>query len=152
MWILLNPANVLGGPSQPLSGRTGNDPAPHQLSLPRLEEASPIIEDIEIKPGQPYTEVFVTGLAHLDCYDVREFHVEVHEAEKSTRIIPRLRRSNSFKPCRLGLKTFRDKAADIDPNLPTSQIIEVLGFRGLHTRHLSVAPSPTPTITPSPGA
>lgn len=128
-------ANVLGGPGQPQVVPPGSSPAaPHQLSLPRLEEIAPLIEDVELKPGTPYMEVFVTGLAHLDCYDVREFHVEFLEAEKKTRIVPRFRRSNSFKPCRLGLKTFRDKAADLDPALPTSQEVEVLGFRGLHVR------------------
>jgi hypothetical protein len=132
---MLHSANVLGGPGQ-LTGSSGASPAPRPLSLPRLEEISPIIDDVELKPGDPYVEVFVTGVAHTDCYDVREFDVQRLEAEGKTRIIPRLRRSNSFKPCRLGLKPFRDKAADLDPNLASSREVEVLGFRGLHVRRL----------------
>jgi hypothetical protein len=94
----------------------------------RLEEISPLIQDIELIKGDPFIEVFIKGSAHLSCYDVREFVVE-KKADR-TLIIPRFRRSDSEKPCKLGLKEFRDKAADLDPANPASYRVEALGFRG----------------------
>lgn len=116
-------------------GATTRPQGPHS----RLEEVSPLVEDIEIKKGDPYLEVFIGGLGHLDCYDVREFVVEKMSGE--TRIIPRLRRSDSHKPCKLGLKRFKDKAADLDPHSPASEQIAVLGFSGWHKRHLNDTPT-----------
>ncbi len=100
-----------------------------------LEEVSPLIEEVELVPGDPYLEIFVRGSGHLDCYDVREFAVE--KTSDATLIIPRLRRSAPSTPCKMGLKTFRDKAADLDPRIPSSKEIRVLGFRGWHGRSIS---------------
>jgi hypothetical protein len=100
----------------------------------RLEEVSPLVDDVEIVRGDPYIEVFVKGTGHLACYDVREFVVE--KLPHETRIIPRLRRSKPKEPCPSGLMTFRDKAADLDPTQPSSKRIAVLGFRGWHYRTL----------------
>ncbi len=108
--------SALGGATQPES--------PHS----RLEEVAPLIESVEIIPSKPYLEVFVTGTGHLDCFNVREFIVE--KTEEATLIIPRLRRSDPNSPCRLGLSSFRDKAADLDPSVASSKKIRVLGFRG----------------------
>ena len=116
--------SVLGGPSQP-----------HLVAQPRLEEIAPIIENVEIKKGDPFIEVFITGTGHLDCYDSREYQVEV--GTTSTRIIPRLKRTNALRSCKKDLKSFRDKAADLDPYNPASQEVEVLGFRGIHRKRLT---------------
>lgn len=126
--LVLGCGESLGGATRPQG--------PHS----RLEEVSPLVEDIEIKKGDPYLEVFIGGLGHLDCYDVREFSVEKVEGE--TRIVPRLRRSDAHKPCKLGLKRFKDKAADLDPQNPASLKIAVLGFSGWHRREIDKAPTP----------
>lgn len=118
--LVLGP--TLGGATQP--------PDPHS----RLEEVSPLIDDIEVVQGNPYLEVFIAGQGHLDCYDIREFQVD--KTADATQIIPRLRRSKPEKSCNLGLKRFRDKAADLDPASPASNEIQVLGFRGWHKRKL----------------
>ncbi len=115
-------SQALGGPSQPPSLQN------------HFEEISPLIQDIEIKKGDPFIEVFIVGAGNLDCYDVREFAVE--KMPNSTHIIPRLRRLNPLKPCKIGLKTFRDKAADLDPANPSSYQIEVLSYKGWQKRSL----------------
>ncbi len=131
---------ALGGPFPP-QNKSGVLPAPaHLLPLPSggphtaFEEISPLIESVEIKKGNPFVEIFVKGYGHLDCYDVREFQVE--RTSHSTQIIPRLRRMNPSKPCKLGIKSFYDKAADLDPSSPSTEIIEVLGYRGWLRRNL----------------
>lgn len=116
------------------AGASSPPPAPNTAVLlrrehqARLEEISPLVNDVEIKKGDPFIEVFVSGTAHTDCYDVREYVVEKTDAK--TLIVPRFRRSNSEKACRVGLRDFRDKAADLDPANLASYQIEVLGFRG----------------------
>lgn len=119
---------ALGGATQPQG--------PHS----RLEEVSPLIDAVEVKKGDPYLEVFITGHGHLDCYDVREFVVD--RKADVTEIIPRLRRSSPDKPCKVKLQSFRDKAADLDPYARASYNIQVLGFRGWHP--LSVPREGTP--------
>jgi len=103
---------------------SGEPSLPHSA----FEEVSPLIEEVLVKQGEPFVEVFLRGLGHLNCYDVREFQVE--KTERGTQIVPRLRRLNPSKPCMLGLKEFYDKAADLDPANPSTQNIEVLGYRG----------------------
>ncbi|MBS1983952.1 MAG: hypothetical protein JST16_07245 [Bdellovibrionales bacterium] len=120
---------ALGGTTQP--------PGPHS----GLEEVSPLILDIELVKGDPYIEVFVTGMGHLDCYDVHEF--DVQKTPTYTQIVPRLKRSKPERPCKLGLKKYRDKAADLDPQSPASLEVHVLGFRGWHKRILGQPSTPT---------
>jgi len=100
-----------------------------------FEEVSPLIEDIELKRGDPFIEVFITGSGHIDCYDSREYVVE--KLERKIRIIARLRRLPTSKRCKLGVKTFKDKAADLDPQSPASYEVEVLGFKGWSRRTMA---------------
>lgn len=100
-------------------------------SLPHnsfFEEVSPLIEEVVVKKGDPFVEVFIRAVGHLNCYDVREFQIE--KTASATLIVPRLRRLNPSKGCVLGLKEFYDKAADLDPANPATQHIQVLGYRG----------------------
>lgn len=121
--LMLSAKCAFGGPTQP------------QILTPNhFSEVSPLLQDVEIKKGEPFIEVFIEGWGHLDCFTVREFLVE--KKAQSTQIIPRLRRVDTASKCKLGLKMFRDKAADLDPNNPASYEIEVLGYKGWEKRSL----------------
>ncbi len=114
---------------------SGGPPHSQSSMQNHFSEVSPLIQTIEIQKGDPFIEVFISGWGHLDCFDAREFVVERNAS--STAIVPRLRRFNATRPCKLGLKFFRDKAADLDPALASSYEIEVLGYKGWEKRSLS---------------
>ena len=94
----------------------------------RFEEISPLVTHVELKMGDPFIEVFISGMAELDCFDVHEFVVE--KKNDRTLVIPRFRRSNPEMSCKGELKEFHDKAADLDPANVASRKVDVLGYRG----------------------
>ena len=86
-------------------------------------------------------EVFLTGEAKTDCYDLREFVVQ-KEASK-VMIVPRFRFSKPDHECQGSLKTFHAKVADLDPANPASYHVRVLGYLGWIHRDLEEK-APTP--------
>jgi len=117
-------AKALGGPTQPLS-----------FAQPGLEEISPVIDEVELVPGANSIEVFVSGYGVLDCYDTRDTVVEVRP--HSTFIVPRFKRRFAGAPCQTSARSFREKVADLNPQLDSSYVVEILGFRGIHRRQLT---------------
>jgi len=126
--------NVLGGPTQPAT----KDLTASQQALSGhssgLEERSPEVLDIVVRMGDPFIEVYLKAAGPLECFDIREYSVK--RQEDKTIIIPILRRSKPLTPCEPTRKTFEDKVADLDPNLDSAYLLEVLGFRGWHKREL----------------
>jgi hypothetical protein len=121
--LLINAAlsrEVHGGPTQPLAAL--------ELINPGLQEISPHIQEVVVRQGDPFIEVYLKAEAALNCYDVREYDVERHDSK--TRIIPRLRRSKPGEPCEQKMESFEDKMADLDPNLESAYSLEILGFMG----------------------
>lgn len=114
---------VLGGPSQP------------QYQASGLEERSPKVLDVIVRMGDPFIEVYLSASGPLNCYDIREYIVE--RQQDKTKIIPILRRSAPQTPCEPILQSFEDKVADLDPNLESAYLLEVLGFRGWHKREIA---------------
>ncbi len=127
---------VLGGPTQPpsdLESQQGLVALTPQSS--GLEERSPDIQDVIVRMGDPFIEVYLKASGGLNCFDIREYTVE--RLQDKTVIIPVLRRSKPLTPCEPIRKNFEDKVADLDPNLDSAYLLEVLGFKGWHRRELA---------------
>lgn len=106
-----------------------------------FSEVCPQIDDVQVKLGDPFVEVFVMGTAAKECFDQQEYHVVI-EADR-TLIIPRFRNSNPEVPCKTkGPSQFTDKAADLDPNHPATGNVSVLSFQGWIHRKFDIASKP----------
>jgi hypothetical protein len=124
---------------QPLLASSINKPSPNKP----FTEISPQVEDVEVKVGDPFIEVFVKGTVTKDCFEHQEYHVE--KMADHTRIIPRFRTSSPDQVCKNKKnESFRDKAADLDPHHPSSAEVRVLGYQGWIVRKLDLKAEPKP--------
>ena len=98
------------------------------LATKAFVEKSPYVDDVELVIGDPFLEIFVNGKAELGCYTHHEYSVEKKENE--TLIVPRFRSFDIDKKCEAKLEPFREKAADLVVDSPSSSLIKVLGFNG----------------------
>jgi len=117
-----------GGPTQPAL------PADSELLNPGLQEVSPQIQEIIVRKGDPFIEVYIKALGYLSCYDTREYAVTREDSK--TIIVPRLKRSRPGEKCEFILEEFEDKIADLDPNLDSAYSLEVLGYKGWYKKEL----------------
>ena len=137
--LFLVSGEVLGGPTQPALSALKTSGAPSQFDS--LVEIAPNITDVEIKKSASSIEVFLTGEAKLECYDLREFVVQKEAAK--VMIVPRFRSSKPDHECQGSLKTFHAKVADLDPANSASYHVRVLGYLGWIHRDLEEK-APTP--------
>jgi len=93
-----------------------------------LEHKSPHISKAYFQNSHPFQELVIEGQAELDCFTLTNGDVVKKGSE--TLIIPKLIRVNPTLECQSKFKEFEKKIALIDPNLPSSQKIRVLGNLG----------------------
>jgi hypothetical protein len=103
-------------------------------------EKSPIVDDVELVQGDPFLEVFIVGKTEKGCFSEHEYHIE--KLEKVTVIVPRFRTHDSEKKCETKLEPFREKAADLDVNANSTELIRVLGNFGWIERRFNRSMSP----------
>jgi len=103
---------------------------PGHLNFARgFYEIAPRIIKVEVKMGEPFVEVFVSGeLPEEGCYEKKEYIVE--PLKSHTQIIARFRKDQSGKNCQKIDRVFYEKIADLDPAQSSSKKVEVLGFEG----------------------
>ncbi len=130
--VLILSAEVFGGPTPPHIPKE----LPHAGVANRegrLDEISPLIEDISFVTSPTTLEVFINAWAFTHCYDKQENIVNLKK--DYTEIIPRRIRSHPNDPCVKKYSSFREKVAELDINDPRSKDIRILGFRGWHQRN-----------------
>jgi len=115
-----------------LRAQSGSQDTTVLRPVSRFVEFSPKIVAVEVLKGDPFLEVFVSGYATVDCFDIREYHVEKYDTHTS--VVPRFRSSKPDELCKSPMVMFREKAADLDPNSPASGRVEVLGEAGWHVQ------------------
>ncbi len=92
-----------------------------------LSERLPEQLRVELKRDGNQVGVWIRGQVDLHCY--RERDIVVERLENQTRITPRFR-TTSPEGCRGKIEPIFEKIADLDPALPSSNQVWVLGFEG----------------------
>jgi hypothetical protein len=92
-----------------------------------LSERVPARIRVELKLENNQVGVWIHGVIDTLCY--REREITVQRLESETRIIPRFRNQDP-KPCKGRLELIHEKIADLDPTLPSTQRVLVLGQEG----------------------
>jgi hypothetical protein len=110
------------------TGAVRKSPSSTEGSKKAFFEKSPIIDEVEVFIGDPFVEVFIRGRVEKDCFSDREYSIEKKENE--TIIIPRFKTFDIDRKCESRLVDFREKAADLDPQSPSSRKIKVLSYLG----------------------
>jgi hypothetical protein len=130
--VLILSAEVFGGPTPPHIPKE-IPPAGVANREGRLDEISPLIEEISFVTSPTTLEVFIDAWAYTDCYDKQENIVNLKK--EFTEIIPRRIRTHPNDSCRNKYTKFHEKVAELDINDPRSKDIRILGFRGWHHRN-----------------